>query len=94
MDDQVAALVALLPEAWGKPGHTPDGSDNVLDPIATIRFVNAPQQQATWIENLLAALGVAQVQAYTVEIAEREVTPRKKGAMSFPVATIKVWVAP
>lgn len=90
MDDQVAALVALLPEAWGQPA--PEAP--AREPIATVRFVNAPQQQATWIDNLLAALGVTPVQAYTIEIADREVTPRKKAPMSFPVATITVWVAP
>lgn len=90
MDDQVAELLALLPEAWGKPVDAP----LEREPIVTVRFVYAPQQTATWISNLLASVGVAQVDAYTVSIEPRDVPVRKGPAQSFPVATIKVWVAP
>lgn len=90
MDDQVSELVALLPEAWGRPADVPPDHD----PIVTVRFVYAPQQTATWISNLLASVGAAQVDAYTVSVEQRDVPVRKGADQSFPVATIKVWVAP
>lgn len=90
MDDQVTALRALLPATWGEPAAEPPAHD----PIVTVRFVNATEQQSTWVENLLAALGVAQVAAYTLTVEPREVAVRKGPVQSFPVATIMVWVAP
>lgn len=90
MDDQVSALVSLLPETWGAPAATaPD-----REPAITVKFVNAEPLRQTWIDNLLASLGIVDVVAYTVTVEDREVTPRKKAPVTFPVATISVWVAP